>query len=245
MKSSTEAIIYLGEKRGCTQTDKYRSYHTFNFDSYHEPSRQPFGNIRAFNDETLGPSCVRKWQVGAGEAILLIPVIGSVAFQTNAADAGILEAGEIQLIAFEKPAAIELSNPFKAELINFLHVWFTPDTATAMGRTVNHIFDLDQRRNLMVPLLSLTGSMSVSVGIGKFDGRVDRVYSLENAQNGVFIFVVEGAFEVENRLLQQRDGLILWNTDKVEFESLSGDAIILIIETGSIRRTDLHLSTVL
>lgn len=241
MKSSTEAVIYLGEKRGCTQTDKYRSYHTFNFDSYHEPSRQPFGNIRAFNDETLGPSCVRKWPVGAGEAILLIPVVGSVAFQTNATDAGIVEAGGIHLITFEKSTTIELSNPFKAELINFLHVWFSPDTATAMGRDVNHTFDLDKRINLMVPLVSLNGSMSVSVGIGKFDGRVDRVYSLEKASNGVFVFVIEGAFEVENRLLQQRDGLILWNTDKVEFESLSNNAIILIIETGSIIHPDRRL----
>ena len=232
MESSTEAVIYLAEKRGCSQTDKYRSYHTFNFDSYHEPSRQPFGNIRAFNDETLGPSCARKWRVGEGEAILLIPIVGSVEFQTNASDSGIVEAGEIHLITFEKSAAIEVSNPFRTELINFLHIWFSRDTGMAIGRAVSHKFDLDQQRNLIVPLVSLNGSMHVSARIGKFDGRTDCVYSLEDAGNGVFVFVIEGAFEVENRLLQHRDGLILWSTEKIEFESLSNNAIILIIETS-------------
>jgi len=44
------------------------------------------------------------------------------------------------------------------------------------------------------------------------------------------IFVLEGAFEAEGRLLHSRDGLALWDTNEIEIEALSNDAIILLIE---------------
>jgi hypothetical protein len=51
---------------------------------------------------------------------------------------------------------------------------------------------------------------------------------------GVFGFVIEGAFEFQNRLLETRDSIALWNEDnetlQIEFEALSNDAIILIAE---------------
>ncbi len=49
----------------------------------------------------------------------------------------------------------------------------------------------------------------------------------------MFVFVVLCAFEVRGRLLQVRDGLGLWNdTNNIELEALSNNAIILLIELG-------------
>ena len=61
-------------------------------------------------------------------------------------------------------------------------------------------------------------------------GREDGVYSLKNPQNGVFVFVIEGAFEVQNRLLEPRDGLAISAVEAIEFEALSNNAIILFLE---------------
>ena len=44
------------------------------------------------------------------------------------------------------------------------------------------------------------------------------------------VFVIHGAFEVENRLLESRDGLAIWNTDRIELEALSNEAILLLLE---------------
>ncbi len=46
-----------------------------------------------------------------------------------------------------------------------------------------------------------------------------------------FAFVLAGAFETEGRLLHERDGLAIWDTDKIEMEALSNDAMILLIES--------------
>ena len=51
-----------------------------------------------------------------------------------------------------------------------------------------------------------------------------------NKEAGAFVFVIEGAFEVQGTLLHERDGLALWKTEEVEMEALSNEAIILVIE---------------
>lgn len=35
---------------------------------------------------------------------------------------------------------------------------------------------------------------------------------------------------MQNRLLEARDGLGLWNVDEIEFEALSNEAVLLILE---------------
>jgi hypothetical protein len=46
----------------------------------------------------------------------------------------------------------------------------------------------------------------------------------------VFVYVIEGAVEFQNRLLEQRDGLALYSVTTSEFEALSNDAILLVLE---------------
>jgi len=73
--------------------------------------------------------------------------------------------------------------------------------------------------------------------IGKYDGRNDGIYQLkavENKQlaNGIFVFILSGAFDVQNRFLHARDGLALSDLqdELIEFEALSNDAILLLME---------------
>lgn len=66
--------------------------------------------------------------------------------------------------------------------------------------------------------------------IGLFDGRKEGTFTLKNPRNGVFAFVLSGAFEIEDRLLEAKDGLALKVTHKIEWEALSENAILLVIE---------------
>ena len=69
-----------------------------------------------------------------------------------------------------------------------------------------------------------------SIAIGKFDGRREANYLLKNKGTDLFVFVIEGAFEVQGTLLHARDGLALLDTEGTEMEALSNDAIILLLE---------------
>jgi redox-sensitive bicupin YhaK (pirin superfamily) len=78
------------------------------------------------------------------------------------------------------------------------------------------------------PVRGYNGS-SAHLFIGQYDGRAEGIFTSWNPNHSAFIFVIEGAFEVQNRLLERRDGLALRNAEMVEFEALSNGAIVLII----------------
>ncbi len=63
--------------------------------------------------------------------------------------------------------------------------------------------------------------------MGKYDGRKKGDYVLKNKNNGVFAFVIEGVFEVHDRLLHAKDALAIWDADEIDFEALSNGAILL------------------
>ncbi|MEZ4900467.1 MAG: hypothetical protein R2822_01180 [Spirosomataceae bacterium] len=87
-------------------------------------------------------------------------------------------------------------------------------------------FDLRHKNQL---LLLFSGN---SQGfIGQYNGREEGLYNLTNTQHGIFVFVIEGVFEVQNRLLHARDGLSLQNVASIDFEALSNEAILVLLET--------------
>jgi hypothetical protein len=88
-------------------------------------------------------------------------------------------------------------------------------------------FAFDGQQNQLIELLN---SDSLLIKIGQFQGRADYVFQLNEHTTSLFSFVIEGAFEFHERLLQPRDGLLIQRQTQVEFESLSNEAIILVIE---------------
>ncbi|MFZ4931318.1 hypothetical protein [Chryseobacterium sp. Mn2064] len=67
--------------------------------------------------------------------------------------------------------------------------------------------------------------------IGLYKGRAEGFYALKNTDKSIFGMVLNGAFEFQNRLLENRDAILLWEIQELEFEALSEDALMLFIET--------------
>ncbi len=233
MTLKTEATIYLADQRGCTQADWFRSYHTFNFGTYFREHRKSFGNLQVLNDDTLKGGCSLKQRVQENTTILLLPIVGAVHYKNNASINEPIEVGQAQIFFVPKDSEFEISNPYENELINFLQLWISTSLPSGKSRLEKFEFDLDENENKLIQLQSNDAEnqrQGFSACIGKFKGREEATYPLRNLNNRVFIFVLEGAFEVQNRLLHARDGLSLMNIEAVEFEALSNDAIILLIE---------------
>jgi hypothetical protein len=97
-----------------------------------------------------------------------------------------------------------------------------------MTRTLEvqeYTIDLDQQNQL-----TALGDLTPDLHIGQYQGRSEGTYIPRDPTKGTFAFVIHGAFEIENRLLEARDAIALWNTPEVAFEALSNDAIVLFIE---------------
>ena len=62
-------------------------------------------------------------------------------------------------------------------------------------------------------------SEDAKIYLAKVGRREELTYHVRNDSTGLFLFVVEGAFEVQNVLLEGRDGLALEDTKELELEA--------------------------
>jgi quercetin 2,3-dioxygenase len=233
MKTSYTATaqIFLASERGHTETDGFRSYHTFPFGHYQPAGKEPPGSLYRLSDETLGGSQTISVTTEEDTLILLLPMVGGIISRDKEGNDSFVEAGQVQLYYQRAGEQIQISNPYSDELVNYLQLGFRCKGIRAR-HSVSFSFNINEGRNQLTELFTIMQGEQLigKASIGKFDGRKETEHHLLSQNNRVMAFVLQGAFEIENRLLESRDSLALWNTTAVELEALSNEAILLFLE---------------
>lgn len=223
----SSANIYLSEQRGITQVDQsYRSWHTFNYGDYQNPHREAPGALRTFNEDTLAGGQQMIHQAAEVVDILLLPLVGGI---TVAVDNGkspqYVEAGNLLLLHLSAGEKYIVGNPFEADLVSYLHLVIRR-AAFKTGSEL-HTFDLGQYSNGLLKLTEEDNCYQFLMGL--FDGRAELNQVLEGTFKHSYIFIIDGVFEVQNRLLHSRDGLFLSQVQEFDFEALANNSIILVL----------------
>ncbi|MGN6438706.1 MAG: hypothetical protein ACTHMM_19340 [Agriterribacter sp.] len=235
MIQQTAAKIYLAQERGCNENACMRSYSTFNFGNFNHAHKQPFSSLYVWNDDTLAPGQSIKTCIDKDGYIVFIPLVGTITYRHNREDNVVIDAGQVYISCVRSGTVVEVTNSLSEALVNFLHIRIAAGKADNSEDTALLKFDIDANKYDWVTMSAVYGSKLVDklpfyIAIAKLGGRSEVGYTLRKEGNAVFAFSVEGAFEVQNRLLHQRDGLALWDTPGVELEALSNDAIIILFE---------------
>jgi quercetin 2,3-dioxygenase len=225
--TQNEAKIFLSAQRGKTELSWFRSFHSFNFGNFQDPNKEHIGKLRVFNDNTLAAGCGMKMQVEKPTEVLILPLVGGIEFKNSAGYHDFLEAGKVKVFSAETGMEYEVLNPYESELINYLEIWVEKENAISSS-TISADIDIE-KRNELLPFFSSVQQNAFGY-FGKYDGREEGVFRVKNTGNCLYVFVIEGAFEVDNKLMEARDGLAIYNADEIEFEALSNDAMLLIFE---------------
>ncbi len=220
--------IYLSDQRGLSETEIARRYFTFNFESYQNEFKVPFARLNALNDEMLAAGQSLHQAVAYDAQILIIPITGSVIVKSEIL-AKEVDVEEIVILDLPAGTTFDLLNPYPDNWINFLQIWINPREPITYPSIEAFGFNLESHKN---KLFRIAGPIenSFKLSIGLFDGRQEDVYSTNGSAWAFFAFVLSGAFEMQGRLLHERDGLALWDANEIDVEALSNHAIILALE---------------
>jgi redox-sensitive bicupin YhaK (pirin superfamily) len=231
----TKAIIYLGDQRGRIENEWMRSMLSFNFGSYKAGNREPFGRLQVFNEDVLASGKSLQMLVEEDTEVIIIPLVGTLLFKDNNHNEIYVEPGTVQLFSAAKLNSYTITNPYeKNELVNFLQVWLNKNNSTFTQNLQQFSFNLAHKNQLHNIILPDDLNQPAFCYIGKYEGRKKDVYHFHNSNSGIYAFVVEGAFEVQDRLLHAKDGLAIWDANEIDFEALSNDAILLLLELANI-----------
>jgi quercetin 2,3-dioxygenase len=231
MSTVTKAIIHLAENRGQVENEWMRSIMNFNFGNYRAENREPFGSLQVFNEDTLAAGKSLQMLPEENTDVLLIPLSGTVLFTNKAGDEIYINPGQVQLFSAAKQSSYSLSNPFKKEeLVSFLQIWLQAKPGIFSHKLQQFNFHLSVTNQLQPLITAENLNSHTFCYIGKYHGRHKGNYVVQNKASGVYAFVLQGAFEMEDRLLHAKDGLAIWNTDTIDFEALSNDAMLILLE---------------
>ncbi|WP_269234022.1 hypothetical protein [Flavobacterium flavigenum] len=228
MIKQISAQIYKSETRGVFKSAKYNCFATFNFDQYQDLSRTPFGSLQILNEEILAPQHCISRIIKANTNVIILPLFGGIECKNNLGNTEFLRVEQVKIIAAVDEMTLEIFNPYESENVSFLIIHFQKETESFRNYFQNSEIDLTIRNKL----IRLFHIQETACFIGVYDGRKEGFYTLKNLKNGVFVFVVNGAFEVEDRLLEAKDGLSIKSTEVIEWEALSENAVLLLFEVA-------------
>ena len=229
--------IYLADQRGVVESPLFRRQSTFSFGAFQSEHKEPFGRLYGFNEETLGGGHEVELPVAQDSYVVVLPITGTVAYSTGGGAQGAVEVGAVLTLSAPASTRLRLRNPYADELISFLHVWVRAAAPPAPAVGLKTVFE-ELRTNELLELVSVRTQappptqpqLPFILSLGRFMGRQEAVYNLAHGGNQVVAFVLAGAFELESRLLHEKDSLALWNVEGIELEALSNHATVLLLE---------------
>jgi hypothetical protein len=230
MKSESPAQIFNAALRGYKETPSYKCFYTFNFNDYQSEFRESFGQLTFLNDESLFPQESITYTPQEDTQIILLPIAGALCYRNGVHKEELIQSEQIKVLEIKKGVSYTFRNPFKEKWIHYLHIGFKINAPYWEYQPAPQPIKFKRLNELVCFGLHKQMEDRPAGYIGIYEGRYQGSYELKNLDNGVFVYVIKGAFEVQGRLLEYRDGLSLWDTTEIEFEALSNNAIILLLE---------------
>ncbi len=228
MKTMTPGKIFLADQRGLKQTHQIKRQSTFNFEQFNHPDKTAIDELYLLNDDLLAGKQKTCFALDRDSYIIILPITGAVNYLDDSENETDIEVEEAVIVYVEQGANITLSNPFENDIVNYLCIAIAANEPMENNPQFCN-FDLSTENRL---LKIKSSEVPFVLNIGRFDGRNEATYSLSRSAK-VYAFVINGAFEVDGRLLHEKDGLALWDTPEIELEALSNNAVILVVELNS------------
>ncbi len=230
-------MIHKADTRGHANHGWLDSHHTFSFARYHDPARVNFGVLRVLNDDNV------KGGMGFGQhphdnmEIISIPLKGSLEHGDNTGGHGIIKSGEVQIMSAGSGIVHSEKNASKTEAVNFLQIWVFPKEENITPRYDQKEFKSNERINKLQTVISpekenfsaLWINQDAWFHLGNLKKGFTTDYALKKNGNGVYAFIIEGEVTINGQKLNKRDGLGVWETDKISI-SADTDAEVLLME---------------
>ncbi len=232
MIQQNEAKIFLSKDRTVTVTGWMKSCALFSNMAYEKTS---FGHLYNAQDDVLSSRRTLNFIAAYDADLIILPVAGTIIYSDSCGNDAVIETGKVQYFSVKQNAQVKIFNPYEEEYVNFIRLWLKPGSLNSIINTACFSFERESNKNKLLRLFVGYNNeqQPVNFYIGKFDGRKEALLNISKPGNMVFVFVIEGAFEVQYRLLETRDALALWNADAVDIEALSNNAVLLIAELPS------------
>ena len=228
-------VFFSADTRGHADHGWLNANYSFSFGNYFNRDRMNFGALRVLNDDTISPGKGFGYHPHENMEIITIPLKGDLEHKDSMGNLGIINEGEIQVMSAGSGIFHSEFNKNSDKSINLLQLWVLPKRENVEPRYDQCSIQGLRKLNSFYMVLSPHPEDNVMwihqdawFHLGDFDKDTSIDYELKKEGNGVYIFVIEGNFNVSNQKLNKRDALGVWNTDIISFKAQPNSRVLLV-----------------
>lgn len=236
-KIMANTVLHKADTRGHANHGWLNSYHSFSFAGYYNPERMHFGALRVLNDDQVDPGMGFGTHPHDNMEIISIPLEGDLEHRDSMNNVATIRHGDIQVMSAGTGIQHSEYNKNKDKLTRFLQIWLFPNKKNVTPRYDQITLDVNDRHNKFQQILSpdphdagVWIHQDAWFHLGKFDKGKETAYTIKRNGNGVYIFVINGDVKINGQELNKRDGMGVWNTDRIELTSLTDNSEVLLMD---------------
>lgn len=231
-----KTIIHKASERGSADYGWLKPNFYFSFGQYYNPEKVHFGMLRVLNDDFIAGGGKFQTHPHDNMEIITIPFTGAIEHRDSTGGAGVIQAGDIQIMSAGTGVEHSEANASATEPVTLFQVWVFPKVKNITPRYDQRSFDIADR----------IGQWQVVVSPREEDGALwinqDARFALTNLSagntlsynnafkgNGVFLVVIGGSVKVNDISLGRRDALGISETDSFSITAIE-DAELLAVE---------------
>jgi hypothetical protein len=228
--------IHKAADRGGADHGWLKAKHYFSFGGYHNPEKVHFGLLRVLNDDHIAGGGAFPTHPHDNMEIVTIPFTGALKHKDSTGGAGIIQAGDIQIMSAGTGVQHSEANESKTEPVTLFQVWIFPKERNIKPRYDQRNFDIKDRQNNWQVVVSpneadnaLWINQDARFALSKLDAGKTLTYENAFPGNGVYLVVINGSVEIDGKRLDKRDAAGISDTDSIQIKALE-DAELLAIE---------------
>jgi len=236
-KIMSNSVLHRASSRGDANHGWLHSRHTFSFANYHNPERMHFGVLRVLNDDIVAAGKGFGTHPHDNMEIISIPLEGDLEHKDSMGNVSVIKNGDIQVMSAGTGITHSEYNKNIDHQVKFLQIWLFPNKKGVTPRYDQIALNIKDRQNKLQQILSPDKDdagvwihQDAWFHLGRFDKGHTADYKIKRSGNGVYAFILKGDVTIEGQQLHERDGLGVWDTDKISIVANSEDAEVLLMD---------------
>ena len=219
--------------RGFADHGWLKSFHSFSFADYHDPSHMGYGNLRVINEDRIAPGTGFGTHGHRDMEIVSYVLEGALAHQDSMGQVTAILPGEVQRMSAGTGVRHSEFNHAQGSNTHFLQIWLLPSAAGITPSYEQKAFaEADKRGRLRLVAApdgregSVTLHADASIRVGLFDGAEAAELALAPGRR-TWVHLARGALTVNGQRLIAGDALGL--VDETLLRLSDGDTAEVLV----------------
>ena len=238
-----KTVFHPSDSRGYANHGWLEARHSFSFASWYQPDRLHFGALRVLNDDIIQGGMGFGTHPHDNMEIVTIPLKGDLEHKDSMGNSAVIREGDIQVMSAGTGVQHSEYNNSPDKEINLFQLWLFPNKQNVKPRYDQLPLRNLHQKNKFFQILSPSANdqgvwihQDAWMHILDADQGQSFDYVLQSPENGVYLIVIEGEVEVDNKTLFRRDAIGIWETDKLTIKTKT-DAELLLVQVPMLQLT--------